>query len=131
MKIGEAAAASGCHQETIRYYERIGLLPVPTRKTNGYRVYSEEMVDRLRFIARGREFGFSLDEIRSLLRLNDDPSMSCEEVDVVARKHHHDILDRITELQRIADDLQKMIGQCSLQNRASCSILGGLFNKII
>ena len=60
MRIGAAAAASGCHIETIRYYERIGLLPHPARSVSGYREYLPEEVDRLRFITRGRELGFSL-----------------------------------------------------------------------
>jgi MerR family mercuric resistance operon transcriptional regulator len=71
MKIGEAAAASGCHLETIRYYERVGLLRKAARRPNGYREYRQEEVERLRFIARGRELGFSLEEIRILLRLSD------------------------------------------------------------
>jgi MerR family mercuric resistance operon transcriptional regulator len=70
MKIGEAAAASGCHLETIRYHERIGLLPRTVRTDNGYRDYTSEDVGRMRFVTRGRELGFSLDDIRSLLRLD-------------------------------------------------------------
>lgn len=69
MKISEAADASGCHLETIRYYERIGLLPRPGRTGNGYRVYGPADIERLRFIARGRDLGFSLEEVRSLLQL--------------------------------------------------------------
>lgn len=87
MKISEAAAASGCHLETIRYYERSGLMPAPARTASGYREYSPTEVDRLRFISRGRELGFSLEEIRSLLSLDDDPAMSCCDVDVIARQH--------------------------------------------
>ena len=71
MKISEAAAARGCHLETIRYYERSGLMPAPARTASGYREYSPTEVDRLRFISRGRELGFSLEEIRSLLSLDD------------------------------------------------------------
>ena len=81
MKISDAAAASGCHLETIRYYERIGLMPRPERTDSGYRVYREKEVDRLRFISRGRELGFSLEEIRSLLLLEHDVSLSCDQVD--------------------------------------------------
>ena len=81
MKISDAAAASGCHLETIRYYERIGLMPRPERTDSGYRVYREKEVDRLRFISRGRELVFSLEEIRSLLLLEHDVSLSCDQVD--------------------------------------------------
>ena len=84
MKISEAAAASGCHLETIRYYERSGLVSPPKRTHSGYRSYTPADVDRLRFISRGRELGFSLEEIRSLLRLDDDPTMSCRDVDAMA-----------------------------------------------
>lgn len=99
MKISEAAAASGCRLETIRYYERVGLMPRPTRTGSGYRAYAPHDVERLRFISRGRELGFSLEEIRSLLRLNDDPKLSCGDVDVLARAHLADIHQRIEELQ--------------------------------
>jgi len=85
MKISEAAAASGCHLETIRYYERSGLMPAPARTASGYREYSPTEVDRLRFISRGRELGFSLEEIRSRAHASTtDPAMSCCDVDVIA-----------------------------------------------
>ena len=87
MRIGEAATASGCHIETIRYYERVGLLPHPARTGGGYRDCRPGEVDRLRFITRGRELGFSLEEIRSLLTLSDDPALSCHDVDQLARHH--------------------------------------------
>ena len=86
MKISEAASASGCHLETIRYYERIGLMPSPGRTGSGYRDYSHTDVERLRFVTRGRDLGFSLEEIRSLLRLAQDPTMPCGEVDRLARQ---------------------------------------------
>ena len=85
MKISEASQASGCHLETVRYYERVGLVPSPNRTGSGYRVYAQADVERLRFVTRGRELGFSLEEIRSLLRLDDDPTMSCRDVDAMAR----------------------------------------------
>jgi len=126
MKIGEAAATSGCHLETIRYYERIGLISPPNRTSSGYRAYSQSDVDRLRFISRGRELGFSLEEIRSLLRLNDDLSMSCCDVDAIARRHLTDVHGRIAELQRIASDLERVIANCVGGERDSCTILGTL-----
>ena len=109
MKISEAAAASGCHLETIRYYERSGLMPAPARTASGYREYSPTEVDRLRFISRGRELGFSLEEIRSLLSLDDDPAMSCCDVDVIARQHLADIRDRIRELSNMAAELERVL----------------------
>lgn len=126
MKIGEAAAASGCHLETIRYYERVGLMPAPARTTSGYRAYSPDEVERLRFISRGRELGFSLDEIRSLLRLNDDPTMSCCDVDAIAQTHLSVIRSRVAELQRIAVELERVIANCAGGDRGACTILGAL-----
>ena len=126
LKISEAAAASGCHLETIRYYERSGLMPAPARTASGYREYSPTEVDRLRFISRGRELGFSLEEIRSLLSLDDDPAMSCCDVDVIARQHLADIRDRIRELSNMAAELERVISQCAGGERDRCAILGAL-----
>ena len=126
MKISEAAAASGCHLETIRYYERSGLIPAPARSASGYREYSPTEVARLCFISRGRELGFSLDEIRSLLRLNDDPTMSCCDVDGIARTHLTEIGTRVVELQRIAMELERVIDGCAGGNRGTCTILDAL-----
>lgn len=126
MKIGEAAAASGCHIETIRYYERIELLPRPVRTQSGYRDYTEGEVRRLRFITRGRELGFSLDEIRSLLALADDASLACSEVDSLARHHLQDIRTRVGELQRMAKELERTISGCAGGRRAQCTILDAL-----
>jgi len=126
MKISNAAAASGCHLETIRYYERIGLMPSPDRTVGGYREYSQMDVERLRFISRGRDLGFSLDEIRSLLRLAQDPDISCSEVDQIARKHLDDILVRLEDLQRMARELERTIDHCGGGERGQCTILGTL-----
>lgn len=123
MKISNAAAASGCHLETIRYYERVGLMPPPTRTGGGYRAYAPADVERLRFIARGRELGFSLEKIRSLLRLNDDPKLSCCDVDKIARTHLTDIRQRIDALSLIAEELEGVIAKCSGGECSECSIL--------
>jgi len=126
MKIGEAATISGCHIETIRYYERMGLLPRPARTAGGYRTYRPEEVDRLRFITRGRALGFSLEEIRSLLALADDPALSCGDVDQLARHHLVDIQQRIRELRRIAQELERTVASCAGGKRGQCAILGAL-----
>ena len=119
MRISDAAAASGCHLETIRYYERIGLMPRPERTGRGYRVYRDVQVDRLRFISRGRELGFSLEEIRSLLLLEHDIGLSCDQVDT-------SILGRIAELTHLANKLQRMIDRCAGGERDTCKILQAL-----
>jgi MerR family mercuric resistance operon transcriptional regulator len=127
MKIGEAATASGCHLETMRYYERIGLLPKPQRTRSGYRSYSEDDVRRLRFITRGRELGFSLEEIRSLLQLSGDPRLSCEDVDHLARTHLAGIEQRLNQLNRMARELRRTIAACSNDRRKDCAILDALW----
>lgn len=126
MKIGEASAASGCHIETIRYYERVGLLPRAARTNSGYRHYTEGQVQRLRFITRGRELGFSLDEIRGLLALADDVSLSCGDVDRLARQHLDEIRSRVRELNRIVRELERTISGCQGGQRAQCTILDAL-----
>ena len=120
MRISDAAAASGCHLETIRYYERVGLLPSPERTASGYRAYTPSDIDRLRFIARGRDLGFSLEEIRSLLQLSDgDERLSCSDVDRVARAH-------LADVRRMASELERVIDQCEGGHRGKCTILSAL-----
>ena len=127
MRISDAAAASGCHLETIRYYERVGLLPSPERTASGYRAYTPGDIDRLRFIARGRDLGFSLEEIRSLLKLSDsDDRLSCSEVDRVARAHLADVHARVADLRRMASELERVIDQCEGGHRGKCTILSAL-----
>lgn len=126
MKIGEVAERSGCHPETVRYYERIGLLPAPPRTAGGYRDYRPADADRLRFISRGRALGFSLEEIRSLLGLAEDDGLSCQDVDRLARGHLLDIRNRLNDLQRMASELERVIGSCSGGERGQCAILDTL-----
>ncbi len=126
MKISEAATASGCHLETIRYYERIGLLPKAARGDNGYRDYTAAEVQQLRFIARGRDLGFSLEEIQSLLALAEQTNMPCGDVDRLARAHLVCIQARIRELRRMADELTLTIAACAGGACGGCAILGNL-----
>lgn len=126
MKIGELAAASGCHLETIRYYERIGLLPRPDRTESGYRRYTPGDARRVRFIANGRDLGFSLEEIRSLLALAEDPALSCSDVDTLARRHLGEIRQRIDELRQMALELERTIAGCGAGQRGDCAILDAL-----
>lgn len=126
MKIGEVAERSGCHPETVRYYERIGLLPAPPRTAGGYRDYRPADADRLRFISRGRALGFSLEEIRSLLGLAEDDGLSCQDVDRLARGHLLDIQTRLSDLQRMASELGRVIDSCRGGERGQCAILDTL-----
>ena len=126
MKIGELAKRCGLTAHTIRYYERIGLMTAPDRTASGYRQYRDADIDRLRFITRGRALGFSLEELKSLLRLAEESQLSCSDVDRLARIHLVDIQRRLADLQRMERELQRTIESCSGRERASCSILGAL-----
>ena len=125
IKISEAAAASGCHLETIRYYERIGLLAAPLRTSSGYRNYTAQDVARLRFIKRGRELGFSLDEIRTLVELADQPGHACSDVDRLVLTHLVEVRQRIADLQRLEAELQRLAG-CNQSSVKDCRIIEAL-----
>lgn len=101
-------------------------MPHPQRTDSGYRNYSEREVDRLRFISRGRELGFSLEEIRSLLRLGDEANLSCDEADRLARSHLVKVRERIAELERMAEELDHVISGCAGERCDTCTILGAL-----
>lgn len=126
MPIGALAKATDTKVETIRYYESIGLLPAPMRTAANYRSYEPGHVVRLGFIRRSRDLGFSLPEIRELLRLNDDKERSCGEVDAIARNHVTDIERKIADLQKLRDELVVVIGQCRHGKVSDCRILDAL-----
>lgn len=108
FSIGYLARQSGCKVPTIRYYEQIGLMPVPNRTAGNQRVYGPAHLDRLSFIRHSRELGFTLDDIRELLRLSDHPEKPCHEVDRIAMRHLHRVRDRIARLQRLEQELEHM-----------------------
>ena len=126
MKIGELAAASGCHVESIRHYERIGLMPRPGRSGSGYRRYTPADVRRARFIINARDLRFSLKEIQGLLALAEDPALSCSDVDTLARGHLDEIRQRIAELEHMAKVLEATIASCGEGLRSDCAILDAL-----
>ena len=128
MKISDAAAASGCHLETIRYYERVGLMPPPARTASGYRAYRPAEVERLRFISRGRELGFSLEEIRSLLDLAAHPESPCASADQMVREHLDAIETRIRDLQNMCAELSKLAG-CHSGHAEHCRLLEALDDR--
>ena len=129
MRIGELAKKSGCHLETIRYYERIGLMPSPPRSLSGYRQYTVTDVERLNFTVGSRALGFHLDEVRSLRRLASESALSCAEVDAMAREHLAQVKDKQRELASLASELQAMIGACGQGSRAQCTILRSLSHR--
>jgi MerR family mercuric resistance operon transcriptional regulator len=110
-------------------------LPAPgvgrtARNVNSYRNYTHKDVDRMRFVTRGRELGFSLDEIRSLLRLAADSTLSCAEADQVARRHLVEVRARIAELRRMAKELERTIESCAGGSSGDCTILGALHGTV-
>lgn len=126
LKRGELARCTGCNLETIRYYEKIGLLPEPPRSASDYRVYDESHIRRLRFILRGRELGFAIDEIRGLLELVDGGMQTCAEVKARTEHHLTDVRAKITDLRRIETILKRTAAQCSGDAAPQCPILEAL-----
>ncbi len=126
MNIGELASATDTKAETIRYYERIGLLPEPPRTAGNYRDYSLQHVSRLAFIRRARDLGFSIEQIRTLLDLADHKDRSCEAVDAIAREHLADVKRKLADLTALRRELEFVIGQCRHGTIADCRILEAL-----
>ena len=126
MRIGALAKRSGCKVETIRYYEKEGLLPDPPRTKAGYRNYTEKDLDRLGFIARSRALGFGLAEIRELIGLEEDPDLSCGDVDRIARHHRDQVQLKIRQLQSLDTVLKELLSGCGGGKRAQCEILRAL-----
>ncbi len=123
MKIGELASATATKVETVRFYEKIGLLPLPARTAANYRAYGSEHLARLSFIRRARDLGFTLDAVRELLKLSDDKAQSCEAVDSVARIHLDEIDRKIGDLTALRAELDRVIGSCRHGTVADCKII--------
>lgn len=113
MQIGQLAQLAGVAVDTVRYYERRGLLGTPERRPSGYRSYQAEDVKQLRFIRRGMALGFSLDEIQQLLRLSGAKDADRGEVRALARHRLADVERRIAELQAVRDVLGDLVESCS------------------
>lgn len=112
MTIGKLAKRAGVGVETIRFYERKGLIPEPPRRESGYREYGEETVDRVRFIRGAKELGFTLKEIDGLLSLRVDPNSPCEDVNRRVESKIRDIDERIKMLEGIRGSLVRLDAQC-------------------
>jgi Cu(I)-responsive transcriptional regulator len=123
MKIGEIAAATYTKVETVRFYEKAGLLPPPARTGNNYRSYSTSHLQRLSFIRRARQLGISLDDVRELLALADDKDQSCGAVDAIAGAHLRDVECKLADLNQMADELKRIIGQCHKGRVGDCLII--------
>ena len=121
--IGELSKLTGVNIETIRYYERIKILPLPPRTSGGRRVYDPSHRRVLAFIRRSRELGFSLDQIRALLRLGGPEKATCREVREIAAHHLDDIRAKIDDLKKLERLLSKTVAFCSGKTVPDCPVL--------
>ena len=127
MKIGTLAEATGTPVETIRFYEREGLLPPPARADNNYRVYLPAHVERLAFIRQCRNLDMALDEIRALITLRESPAQDCGEINALLDEHIGHVAHRIRELRSLEKDLKALRARCAAPHPlAECGILNGL-----
>jgi Cu(I)-responsive transcriptional regulator len=126
LSIGDLARATGTKIETIRYYERTGLLPPPPRTGGNYRAYGAGHLARLSFVRRARSLGFSLEQVRALLDLAEQRERSCEAVDAIAREHLAEVERKLTDLEALRRELASLIGQCRHGTVAECRILEAL-----
>ena len=129
VQIGDASRRSGVHVETIRYYERIGLVAPPSRNRGGRRLYSGADVRRLAFIRHCRDLGFSLDDVRALLDLVDG-GIRCGEVRGIALAHRKSIQTRIAGLKRLDRRLGALARQCEGADAADCPVIDALFDGL-
>lgn len=131
MKIGEISRQSSVSVETIRYYEKIGLLPKPARDASGYRAYRHEHLERLLFIRRCRNLDMAQEEIRELIRLAEYPEADCHDVDALLARHLDHVRNRLKELASLEQTLQHLQTACSDRGTVQeCGILGGLSSEL-
>ena len=129
---GKLASASGCHVETVRYYERVGLLPKPSRTPSGYRVYNEEHVNLLNFIQHAKALGFSPEQIRELIELSDHKNNKTHsDVKKLTEAHISNVAGKIKDLQKIKKRLVDISFYCDGSEKSvdSCPILISLFDR--
>jgi MerR family mercuric resistance operon transcriptional regulator len=129
MQRAELARRTGCNLETVRYYEKVGLLPEPPRTVGGYRNYDATHERRIRFILRARELGFSLHEIRELLHIVDERDQPCADVRTVAAAHLDDIRAKIADLKRMERVLKEVVARCADGRQPECPLIETLFRE--
>jgi len=126
LTIGTLSTEAGVATETIRYYERIGILPKPPRTAGGHRLFTEEHKQRLIFIRRARKLGFSLDQVRALLGLTGGRHITCAKVKGITEQHIADIRQRVKDLKHIERVLTEMVAHCPGGEKLDCPILDAL-----
>lgn len=123
LTIGNLAKATGVKVETIRYYERTGLIAPPARTAGNYRVYAVHDLERLRFIRRTRDLGFTLEKVRAMLDLASQRDRSCGTIDAIATKHLDEVDRKIADLQGLRRELSAIISSCEGGTVSECRIL--------
>ena len=126
LSIGALATETKCEVQTIRYYEQIGILPKAARTSGGHRFYTQEQSQRLRFIRRSRDLGFSLEEVKELLRLADNREGDCGAVDRIASQRLKDVREKIAQLEAFQQELKRMVRGCKKGKIGSCRIIQAL-----
>ncbi len=129
LAIGALSEQTGCKVETIRFYERARLLPTPARSPGGYRLYSKDHLKRLTFIRRARALGFSIDEVRRLLKLADERKRPCAAARVVAGAHLADVQAKIADLRAMERVLRETVARCAEGRRADCALIEALYRE--
>jgi MerR family mercuric resistance operon transcriptional regulator len=125
---GKLSKKTGVNSETIRYYEKIKLMPEPLRSSSGYRIYDDAHSKRLSFIKRCRELGFTLKEIATLLKLVDGGEYTCAEIRDHTTNHLDDVEDKIRDLRKMQETLRKMVSECEGGSVPECPIVDALFD---
>lgn len=123
FSIGDLARRANTKVETVRWYEREGLLPAPARTAGGHRAYTRTHLDRLAFVRHARELGFPLESVRALLTVADDPDRPCGEIDAIAREHLTAVRSRIARLQALEAELSRMIHECGCGRVGDCRVI--------
>ena len=123
IAIGKVSEVTGVKVPTIRYYEQIGLLPAAQRTEGNRRTYDLQDTERLTFIRHSRELGFDIDEIRTLLSLQDRPDQSCEDADAIAKSHLAEVKEKIASLTALQHELERMVVGCSHGRVETCRVI--------
>ncbi len=130
ISIGELARLTGVHIETIRYFEKVGLLDKPDRTQGGHRVYANEHVRRLSFIKRARELGFSPSEVRAILSLGGPEDACCDEVREIAIHHLEQVRSKMADLARLEHLLASTVERCSGGHVPECAVIDMLESSV-